>query len=101
MDNAILVATLVKPPSLVESELTALPEAVEWLKDAVVVDLVYGSRPTPLVSSALEMGRAVIDGREVLFVQVRRQFELMTGREMPADLARAILGYQAEFVGSV
>jgi 3-dehydroquinate dehydratase / shikimate dehydrogenase len=68
-------------------------------KDAVVVDLVYGSAPTPLVSNALDMGRVVIDGREVLFVQVRRQFQLMTGREMPTDLARAILGYQAELVG--
>lgn len=69
-------------------------------KDAVVVDLVYGSRPTSLVSTVLEMGRAVIDGREVLLVQVRRQFQLMTGREMPKDLARAVLGYQAELVGS-
>jgi 3-dehydroquinate dehydratase / shikimate dehydrogenase len=69
-------------------------------KNAVVVDLVYGSRPTPLVSNALELGLAVIDGREVLFVQVCRQFQLMTGREMPVDLARAILGYRAELVGS-
>jgi 3-dehydroquinate dehydratase / shikimate dehydrogenase len=69
-------------------------------KDAVVVDLVYGSSPTPLVSNALDMGRVAVDGREVLFVQVRRQFQLMTGTEMPADLAREILGYSAELVGT-
>jgi 3-dehydroquinate dehydratase / shikimate dehydrogenase len=78
-----------------------LPFDVNTLsKDAVVIDLVYGSRPTPLVSNALDRGLAAIDGREVLFVQVRRQFQLMTGREMPVDLAREILGYQAELVGT-
>jgi 3-dehydroquinate dehydratase/shikimate dehydrogenase len=32
MANATLVASLVKPPSQADSELTALPEAVEWLE---------------------------------------------------------------------
>jgi 3-dehydroquinate dehydratase/shikimate dehydrogenase len=78
-----------------------LPFKPEGLgEDAVVVDLVYGSAPTPLVSNALNLGRAVIDGREVLFVQVCRQFQLMTGREMPTGLAREILGYRSELVGS-
>lgn len=72
----------------------------ELSEDAVVVDLVYGSSPTPLVSNALDMGRVAIDGREVLFVQACCQFQLMTGVEMPVDLAREILGCQAELVGS-
>jgi len=31
---------------------------------------------------------------------MRADSKVMTGSEMPADLARAILGYQAELVGS-
>jgi shikimate 5-dehydrogenase len=38
------------------------------------------------------MGRTAIDGREVLYLQVRRQFHLMTGQQMPAEQALKILG---------
>ena len=64
----------------------AAPFKLETLADeAVVIDLVYGSRPTPLVSNSLGLGRTVIDGRDVLLTQVRRQFQIMTGRQMSAD----------------
>jgi 3-dehydroquinate dehydratase / shikimate dehydrogenase len=52
--------------------------------DAVVIDLVYGSRPTPLVDTTLARHQLAIDGRDVLVTQVRKQFLLMTGREMPS-----------------
>ncbi|HEY6333382.1 MAG TPA: type I 3-dehydroquinate dehydratase [Blastocatellia bacterium] len=65
-------------------------------QDAVIVDLVYASEPTPLVAGALDLGREVIDGREVLLIQVRRQYKLMTGLDMPLDLARDVLGYGSE-----
>ncbi len=75
-----------------------MPFAVEGLsRDAVVIDLVYGSTPTPLIASAAAAGRVAIDGREVLLIQVRRQFHLMTGKEMPDDLARSLLGGGVEF----
>jgi 3-dehydroquinate dehydratase / shikimate dehydrogenase len=61
-------------------------------QDAVVVDLVYGSETTPLIAAAQAQGRITIDGREVLYLQARRQFHLMTGQEMPADLGLKILG---------
>jgi 3-dehydroquinate dehydratase/shikimate dehydrogenase len=61
--------------------------------DAVVVDLVYGSKPTPLAERSLARGLRVIDGRDVLLTQVHRQFQLMTGRAMPRHLAREILGW--------
>jgi 3-dehydroquinate dehydratase/shikimate dehydrogenase len=64
-------------------------------EDAVIVDLVYGSKTTSLIAGAKAMGRTTIDGREVLFLQVRRQFHLMTGHEMPADLALKILDMKA------
>jgi shikimate dehydrogenase len=52
--------------------------------DAVVIDLVYGSRPTPLIDSTLARRQVAIDGRHVLMTQVRKQFLLMTGKEMPS-----------------
>ena len=50
--------------------------------DAVVIDLVYGSRPTPLVDTTRARQQIAIDGRDVLVAQVRHQFRLMTGKEM-------------------
>ena len=74
-----------------------LPFRVEGLsQDAVVVDLVYGSAPTPLIEKAKAQGRTVIDGREVLLTQVRRQFRLMTGEEMPAHLGLEAISRKAE-----
>ena len=70
-----------------------LPFELQGLsRDAVIVDLVYGPKTTPLVARAMAQGNLAIDGREVLYLQVRRQFHLMTGHEMPADLALNILG---------
>jgi len=60
------------------------------------VDLVYGAQPTPLMASALALGCTAADGRDVLLAQVLRQFELMTGREMPISLAREKLGWESE-----
>lgn len=54
----------------------------------VVVELAYGSQPTPLVSAALARGGSAIDGYEVLLTQVRKQFELLTGMKMPAAIGR-------------
>ena len=68
------------------------PFEVERLNDdAVVIDLVYGSRPTPLVDTTRARRQLAIDGRDVLVTQVSHQFRLMTGKEMPIDLARSIL----------
>jgi 3-dehydroquinate dehydratase/shikimate dehydrogenase len=66
-------------------------------QDAVVADLVYGSQTTPLIAAAQAQGRTTIDGREVLYLQARHQFHLMTGREMPADLGLKILGMKPSF----
>jgi 3-dehydroquinate dehydratase / shikimate dehydrogenase len=51
---------------------------------AVVIDLVYGARPTPLVDKTIAQHQVAIDGRHVLITQVRKQFLLMTGKEMPS-----------------
>jgi 3-dehydroquinate dehydratase/shikimate dehydrogenase len=62
-------------------------------EDTVIIDLVYGSEPTPLIAGALALERVAIDGREVLLTQVLRQFQLMTGKEMPVSLVREKLGF--------
>ena len=59
--------------------------------DAVVIDLVYGSRPTPLVDTVRARSQVAIDGRDVLVTQVRHQFRMMTGKEMSATLAHEAL----------
>lgn len=72
------------------------PFNIEGLADeALVIDLVYRSRPTSLVNSTVARGRQVIDGRDVLLTQVLEQFRMMTGREMSADLALEALGRSA------
>lgn len=69
---------------------------LEQLNDEVVViDLVYGSRPTPLVVSTQAREQVVIDGRDVLLTQVLRQFRMMTDKEMPAAVAIETLGRRA------
>lgn len=73
------------------------PFPVEDLRaDGVVVELVYGPSPTPLIKAARERGGVVIDGREVLLVEARRQFQMMTGRNMPAGPARALIEGRVE-----
>lgn len=67
------------------------PFPLEGLDDgAVVVELVYGSAPTPLMTAAAARGGLAIDGREVLLVEAQRQFQMMTGRHMPRDLMRLV-----------
>jgi len=62
----------------VGSQGDALPVRTERLnRGAIVIDLVYGGIPTPLVNAARDAGHNVIDGHEVLLAQVRSQFRLM------------------------
>jgi 3-dehydroquinate dehydratase/shikimate dehydrogenase len=65
----------------------------------VVVDLVYGERPTALVEAARGRGLVAVDGREVLLTQAIPQFRAMTGRELPLELAAAALGIDATVPG--
>ncbi|HVT57267.1 MAG TPA: type I 3-dehydroquinate dehydratase [Thermoanaerobaculia bacterium] len=69
------------------------PASLDRLRRGMVVlDLVYLDRPTPLLAAAASRGAIVIDGREVLLGQALAQFRMMTGRELPVDLARRRLG---------
>jgi 3-dehydroquinate dehydratase / shikimate dehydrogenase len=69
-----------------------VPFELERLSDdAVVIDLVYGSRPTPLVGTTRARRQVAIDGRDVLVTQVSHQFRMMTGKEMPVPQILNIL----------
>jgi 3-dehydroquinate dehydratase/shikimate dehydrogenase len=74
----------------------ALPFAVERLRPGtVVIDLVYLlDRPTRLLTEAATRGAVAIDGREVLVDQARGQFRMMTGRDLPLNLARRAAGLE-------
>ncbi len=54
-----------------------------------LVDLVYGTGPTALVSAAQAAGATVVDGLEILVRQGARSFERWTGRSAPLDVLRA------------
>ncbi|MGH8532993.1 MAG: hypothetical protein ACREV1_09790 [Gammaproteobacteria bacterium] len=55
--------------------------------DTVIADFVYRSSPTRLAAVARARGLRVIDGHEILGVQVREQFRRLTGQPWPDRLA--------------
>ena len=56
--------------------------------ETLLIDLAYGTHPTPLVSAVAARGGTAIDGYDVLLTQVRKQFQLLTGLEMSASIGR-------------
>ncbi len=73
----------------------APPFAIDRLAPgSTLVDLVYGESPTPLVAAARARGVNAADGREVLLWQAAAQFRMMTGRELPLDVALRVLGLE-------
>ncbi len=62
-------------------------------RDAVIVDLVYREDATQLIARTRGPGRITVDGWDMLMTQAGRQFELMTGMEMPVNHARHALGF--------
>lgn len=65
------------------------PLSVDTLHSGqVVIDVVYGTKPTPLVLSARERGALAIDGIEMLVQQAARSYQLWTGLPAPLDVMR-------------
>jgi shikimate dehydrogenase len=54
----------------------------------VVVDLVYGERPSALLAAAREAGATTVDGLEILVQQGALSLRIWTGREAPIDVMR-------------
>jgi len=65
---------------------SALPEG------AVVADLVYHPRRTPLLAAADERGLPTVGGIGMLVHQAARQLEAWTGERAPLDVMRAAVG---------
>ncbi len=55
---------------------------------ALVVDLVYGERPTPVVAWGRSGGSRVVEGLDVLVYQGARSLELWTGLDAPIETMR-------------
>jgi shikimate dehydrogenase len=55
----------------------------------VVVDMVYGAEPTPLLAAAAAAGARTVDGLEVLVRQGALSLRIWTGREPPLETMRA------------
>jgi shikimate dehydrogenase len=70
-------------------DLKALPIAADAIHEGqIVVDLVYGSAPTPLMAAAGSRGARVIDGLEVLVHQGAASLRIWTGLEPPLETMR-------------
>jgi len=67
----------------------SIPFDIDTLSpDTLVIDLVYRARPTSLAAGVVARGVTVIDGYEVLLNQVRKQFHMMTGCQLPLTIGR-------------
>ena len=65
----------------------------------LVVDLVYRAQPTSLAAGVIARGGTVVDGYDVLLNQVRKQFHIMTGWELPSAIGRQTLTSQESGIG--
>lgn len=73
-----------------ESPFEELPlRADHFASGQVVVDLVYGAEPSPLLAAAQAEGAATVDGIEVLVQQGALSLKLWTGRDAPLDAMRS------------
>ncbi len=76
-------------PDRLEAGLKALPIDADAISERqVVVDLVYGSVPTPLISAAQSRGARVVDGLEILVHQGAESLRLWIGLEPPLETMR-------------
>lgn len=71
-----------------EDPFEQLPLSPGKFADQVVVDLVYGERPSELLRAAEEHGAYVVDGIEVLVQQGAESFRIWTGIDPPLDVMR-------------
>ncbi|MEX2105538.1 MAG: shikimate dehydrogenase [Solirubrobacterales bacterium] len=72
-----------------EDPFTELPLHRGAFAERVVVDMVYGDRPSALLEAAADEGAFTVDGIEVLVQQGARSFEIWTGQKPDLDVMRA------------
>ncbi len=69
------------------AELPLVPEG--FSETQLVIDMVYGARPSSLLHVAAARGAATIDGIEILVQQGALALQIWTGREAPIETMRA------------
>jgi len=72
-----------------EDPFEELPLERSAFAEQVVVDMVYGERPSALLAAAQEAGATTVDGLEILVQQGARSLEIWTGRKPDLDVMRA------------
>jgi shikimate dehydrogenase len=72
-----------------EDPFEELPLRPEFFHGQVVVDMVYGDRPSELIEAAQASGARTVDGIELLVRQGALSLRIWTGREPPLDAMRA------------
>jgi shikimate dehydrogenase len=65
------------------------PDAVPFPREALLMDLIYNPRETPLMRQALQAGARAYDGLSMLVHQGAEAFTLWTGRDAPVDVMMA------------
>jgi len=71
------------------ADLKGLPFAADSIRERqIVVDLVYGTVPTPLATAAGRRGARVVDGLEFLVHQGAASLRIWTGAEPPLEMMR-------------
>jgi shikimate dehydrogenase len=70
-------------------ETSPWPEAVPFPREALLMDLIYNPRETPLMRQALQAGARACDGLSMLVHQGAEAFTLWTGRDAPVDVMMA------------
>jgi len=83
--DLIVNCTTLGMPGGLDADKSPLPAELIPEK-ALVFDLVYGPRPTPLVRLAQERGARATDGLAMLVYQGAESFALWTGREAPIEV---------------
>lgn len=80
------------PPPAPGTDLKALRlRADQLVSPLVVVDLVYGTRPTELAATCTSGGVTLIDGLEILVCQGADSFRIWVGREAPTEAMRSAI----------
>ncbi len=70
-------------------EISPWPETVPFPREALLMDLIYNPRETPLMRQALQAGARACDGLSMLVHQGAEAFTLWTGQDAPVDVMMA------------
>lgn len=73
-----------------EDPFAVLPlDPADFRAEQIVLDMVYGERPSPLLAAAAAAGASTVDGLELLVQQGALSLRIWTGLEPPIEVMRA------------